>query len=249
MELNVPANGLYAEVPMRTFARTIFFAVILIGVFVASAKADTLFTYVGGTFSFVQGVYVPGDRITGSFILPDSFIPAATNGAQPVSFLSYSFTDGHQTLTQYNSTAIFGFSFDPNTGALFPPKIFGGSPGDWRFEIRTSTSGMSAADITDYGISAWIGGAQPSVIIGCPADPRTLCYGDPTISTATIWGQTAGAPGLPGTWTLQRVPEGGTTALFLFAGLAGLAVLTHFKRDYARALTLASPATRSPDAS
>ena len=84
---------------MRTFPRGIFFALPLIGVFVTSAEADTVYSYVGDRFTFAQGVYSAGDRITGSFVLSDSFVPTVgLIGVGPQSVTnfveSYSFTAG-----------------------------------------------------------------------------------------------------------------------------------------------------------
>jgi hypothetical protein len=211
---------------MRTFARTVCFTVLLTGVFVASAEADTVYTYTGDKFRYAQGAYLPGDRITGSFTLSDSFVPSMVNGAQPISFTNYSFTDGHQTLTQSNSTAIFDMSINGSGQIIIP-----GTPFDihtpWGFNIRTPTSGIWATNGGDYGMIAWMGSAtRPGM---CDTTPVTICGVDPTISMAMIVGtgdQTVS--GLPGTWTVQTVPEGGTTTLFLFAGLAGLTILTPF---------------------
>jgi hypothetical protein len=86
--------------------------------------------------------------------------------------------------------------------------------------------------IGDYQMISWIGGATPSAYHPCNSG-TALCYDDPTISTDTILGLDNRAPGLPGTWTVQRVPEGGTTALFLFAGLACLTILPalHWRKE------------------
>ena len=211
---------------MRAFARGIFFAVLLIGVFVASAKADTVYSYVGDTFRFVQGVYTQVDRITGSFVLSGSFVPVAVTGPQLVTngVVSYNFTDGHETLTQSNSTGTFRVGFF--NGTLVVPGTAGAN-GWWVVDLHTPTSGIVTDSIGDYQMISWIGGATPSAYHACNSG-TALCYDDPTISTDTILGLDNRAPGLPGTWTVQRVPEGGTTALFLFAGLACLTILPRF---------------------
>jgi hypothetical protein len=218
---------------MRAFARGIFFAVLLIGVFVASAKADTVYRYVGDRFTFAQGVYSPGDRITGSFVLSDSFVPTVgligTEAQSVTNFVeSYSFTDGHQTLTQSNSTGTFSMPFTADGTLVVPGSATGaiGSP-HWSVYISTPTSGIETASPGDYLVTAWTGSAQPvSYCSGLPP----ICHIDPAGSTAIINGLGSGVSGLdvgglPGTWTVQTVPEGGTTALFL---LAGLSILTPF---------------------
>ena len=151
---------------MRAFARAIFFAVLLLGVFVASAKADTVYSYVGDTFRFVQGVYTQVDRITGSFVLSGSFVPVAVTGPQLVtsSVVSYNFTDGHQTLTQSNSTGTFRVGFF--NGTLVVPGTAGAN-GWWVVDLHTPTSGIVTDSIGDYQMISWIGGAAPSAYHAC----------------------------------------------------------------------------------
>jgi hypothetical protein len=208
---------------MRTFARAVFFAVFLTGVFVASAKADTVYTYTGGTFTYATGVYVPGDQVTGTFTLSSSFVPALPSaGLQLVDsgVVSWSFTDGHQTLTQLNSTGSFyvGFSSDgtpilPHYGLPYSP--FLGLLNGWEVNLGTPTSRIltvfDTASSGDYTV--WAG-------LGCSNHNQTC-------TSSAVITDLMGAPyaGFPGTWTIQ-VPEGGTTALFLFVGLAGLTILT-----------------------
>jgi hypothetical protein len=214
---------------MRTFPRGVFFALLLIGVFVTSAEADTVYSYVGDRFTFAQGVYSAGDRITGSFVLSDSFLPTVgLIGVGPQSVTnfveSYSFTDGHQTLTQSNSTGTFKMPFTTD-GTLVVPGSAPGAIGSpyWSVSIQTPTSGIQTASLGDYYITAWTGSPQPTS--GCGGLPA-ICYIGPAGSTAVIDG-VAPYPfiGLPGTWTVHRVPEGGTTVLFFFAGLVGLTIL------------------------
>jgi hypothetical protein len=215
---------------MRTFARAISFAVLLTGVFVASAKADIVYNYVGDRFTFAQGVYSPGDRIIGSFVLSDTFVPTlGLLGVEPQSVTtfvtSYSFTDGHQTLTQSNSTGTFDMPFTTNGTLVVPgsnPTAIGFP--NWSVYLSTPTSGIETVSLGDYYITAWTGSIHPtSYCSGLPP----ICYIDPAGSTAIIngLGPSDIFGGSPGTWTLQMVPEGGTTALFL---LAGLTILTPF---------------------
>jgi len=215
---------------MRTFARGILCAPLLIAVFVTSAEADTVYSYVGDTFRFVQGVYTQADRITGSFVLSGSFVPVAVTGPQLVtnSVVSYNFTDGHQTLTQSNSTGTFRVGFNPDGTPVVPgtgiPTGTQGPNSWWVVYIQTPTSGIQTLFGGDYQMIAWIGAANAPPI--CSTSPQQ-CGLDPTISAAMINGLGPNnlVGGLPGTWTLQSVPEGGTTALLFFAGLACVTIL------------------------
>jgi hypothetical protein len=73
------------------------------------AQADTIYSYVGDTFRSVSGVYTLSDRITGSFTVLDGFIapPTAVGNDFTAGVIAYSFTDGHQTFTEANSTGRF----------------------------------------------------------------------------------------------------------------------------------------------
>jgi hypothetical protein len=206
---------------MHTFARTVFFAVLLTGIFLASAKADTVYTFVGGTFTYATGVYTPGDQVTGSFVLSSSFVPVAATFPQLVNsgVLSYSFTDGHQTLTQLNSVGQFfvGFNFANGTPIL-PNCCLGGPLSGWQVTIQTPTSGI----VTEY-FSALSGDFSTAAGLGCSGS----LFGGTCASSAVISNLIPAQFGDPGTWTMQ-VPEGGSTALLLFIGLAGLTILTRF---------------------
>jgi hypothetical protein len=199
---------------MRTFARIVLFALLLMGVFVASADADSDYSYTGDTFTFVQGVYTPLDRIIGDFVLSSSFVPVTGvgPGIQTVTngVVSYSFTDGHQTLTQDNSTATFQVAFNPDGTPIVPGTDGAGVNGWWYVDIHTPTSEILTESLDgDYQTFASIDDASMS---------RAIIL---SINGALY-------PGSPGTWTVQTVPEGGTTTLFLFANLASLAILAHF---------------------
>jgi hypothetical protein len=213
---------------MRAFPRTIF-ALFLIGGFAAPAKADTVYTYTGDTFMFAQGAYAPGDRITGSFVLSGSFVPIIEIGPQSVAGFvkSYSFTDGHQTLTQANSTATFRVPFDFNGFPIDPDNTLG-----WQIDLRSLAAGISTDAGPylggDYIMYTWTGAAANPIVWNCAGgSPFPIeCHFDPAISVALInaTGPSNIYGGLPGTWAMQ-IPEGGSTALFL---LAGLTILTPF---------------------
>jgi len=211
--------------PVRTLARAILLPTLLIGVFAGSAKADAVYTYTGSTFVFTQGVYTQADRITGNFVLPSSFVPTIFGAGLNNSFgpVSYSFTDGHQTLTQYNSTATFEASASSNGTLGFTQMVNGSYFGSWLVDIQTPTSGILIHVDGDWYMQSWMGGAGPSGWHPCGS---TYCFNDPTIPTA--WNDSGIIGGGLGTWTV-RTPEGGTTALFLLAGLIILGALIRLK--------------------
>src|SRR5436190_923351 len=89
----------------------------------SGAEADTVFvySYTGDTFGAATGVYTLADRITGQFVVDVDLVypgwsPAngIAGGNLTAGLLSYSMTDGHQTLTEANSTVFFRFGgLDP----------------------------------------------------------------------------------------------------------------------------------------
>jgi hypothetical protein len=120
-----------------------------------SAKADSIYTFAGNTFVLVQGVYTQTDRITGNFVLPSSFVPSIFGAGlnNPFAPVSYSFTDGYQTLTQYNSTATFEASASSN-GTLG----FTSVNGSWLVAIQTPASGIfirADGDLGYAGMDGW----------------------------------------------------------------------------------------------
>jgi hypothetical protein len=212
---------------MQMFARAVFFAVLLTGVFVASAEADTVYTYVGSTINFVTGVYQKGDQVTGTFTLSSSFVPAmlpGTNYIDPFQYLqnaivSYSFTDGHQTLTQSNSIGSFQFGFNQDGTPAQPGNSSSpfGDINQWDVILKNNmgTSLISVYLGTDFATVAGL---------GCSNFSDSNCT-----SVAIINGGVAPPEmdGTSGTWTID-IPEGGSTVLFLFVGLAGLTILSRF---------------------
>jgi hypothetical protein len=207
---------------MQMIARTVFFAVFLACVFVASAEADTVYTFTGGTFNYVTGVYTRGDQVTGSFVLSSSFVAVAAIGPQLVSsgIVSYSFTDGHQTLTQLNSVGNFSVGFNFTNGTpILPNCCLGNTLTGWAVTIGAPTGSI----VTEFD-SAYTGDFTTAASLGCPSRFSTI---PPCPSVAIISDLVPFQDGAPGTWTMQ-VPEGGSTALFLFIGLAGVTILTRF---------------------
>jgi len=212
------------------------FVALLLAVFVVPAQADTIYNYFGDPFTFVQGVYAPGDRITGTLVLSDLFTsPLNEFGRYNVSafVLSYSFTDGHQTLTQNNSTAHFELPFSNGTPLL--PGGTNGPAGSWVVDIRGSNGGIRSIYVDDYDVTAWMGAPDPSGFHSCvPGDiSQPLCFDNPKISEAEIFGLDNRAPGTRGVWRMKTgvvsTPEGGTATQFVIAGLLALIIVVRFK--------------------
>jgi hypothetical protein len=94
---------------MGTVTRVGLAALLVVFALAPIADADTIYSYVGDTFRTVSGVYTLADRITGSFTVADGFVPVPRPYAYDFTpgVVSYSFTDGHQTLTEANSHGAF----------------------------------------------------------------------------------------------------------------------------------------------
>jgi PEP-CTERM motif len=212
------ATKLLANITMR-----IFVAFVVTLALAGFAKADTLYTYTSDHFSFVQGVYAPGNQAILSLVLSGSFVTQVATGAQDVTagVVRYSFTDGQQTLTQNNSSANFALPFNPDgTSRLLNPDFK--TQEGWVFDITAPNGGVHAVFATDYGITTWVGAPQPSTFGFCgPINSLTLCFFDPTISTEAI-SNVQPTGGMPGRWTVQTVSEP-STLLLLGTGLLGMA--------------------------
>src|SRR2546429_3763796 len=110
----MPPGG--AAMKIRTWTVLSF----LVALAPSAAPANTIYTYEGGTFFTVRGVYTTQDRITGSFELADSFVGIVGTGLQNVTagVVRYSFTDDHQTLTDAHPTGVLE---PPGRGGAAPP--------------------------------------------------------------------------------------------------------------------------------
>ncbi len=187
------------------------FALILILALSPSAVADTLFTYTGDTFRTVSGIYTLEDRITGSFTVAGGFVPepATVENFTP-GVISYSFTDGHQTLTEANSTG----SFILEASLL----LHGFQPRYWRVETNTASPCSTATNcawiVSDLGIEN--------------ADRRDQGFLNLTNTGFNhVGGPVDGS--VRGAWTVQTVPEPMTTTLMLL-GVGGVGAASWLAR-------------------
>ena len=105
----------------------------------------------------VTGVYQAGDRITGSFAVSSINTVDPPNGCC-TTILSYSFTDGHQTFTEGNSTASFLLGRGVLDGVA--PN---GQNVPWDISISTPAGFLRTVDGTDRADIAFVGpGLDPA---------------------------------------------------------------------------------------
>ena len=172
------------------------------------APTTWLYTYTGSPFTVVTGVYQAGDRITGSFAVSSINTVDPPNGCC-TTILSYSFTDGHQTFTEGNSTASFLLGRGVLDGVA--PN---GQNVPWDISISTPAGFLRTLWGTDRADIAFVGQGLDPANRGLNSD-GTLDFVINGVHFNTF------APA--GTWTAQAVPEP-TTLMLLSVGLAALAV-------------------------
>lgn len=132
-----------------------FLALFVLVAAPAAATTYTTYIYTGDHFGSyealdgsgtslprVTGVYTVDDRITGSLTVADNFAqPVMGMSLVTAGVLHYAFTDGHQTLTEANST-----------GSFYVPRFdLGLDPANlqWNIAITTPTGGISSYRVGD----------------------------------------------------------------------------------------------------
>jgi hypothetical protein len=145
-----------------------FLALVLLA---GPAHADTVYTYTGDYFGTyvaldgsghssprVSGVYTTADRITGSFTVADGFVPVPIAGAEVLTpaVLRYSFTDGHQTLTEANSAG--NFALGHGMWGIAVMTVTGGIQTELAYGQRFDAARL---DADNWGVNSG-GGVDPS---------------------------------------------------------------------------------------
>ena len=88
--------------------RTTLVGLAMIGCLLAGAQWSraATYTYSGNNFNSVSGAYTTSMRVTGTFVLGAPLAPGMPLTEIKPSVLSYSFSDGLQTLTEANSEIV-----------------------------------------------------------------------------------------------------------------------------------------------
>jgi hypothetical protein len=169
------------------------------------AMADTIYTYTGKDFTSDPSPYTDTSTITGSFT---TAAPLGDSFSGYIVPLSYSFTDGEQTLDQTNSTdynTFFTISTDL-TGQVTSWDIFLGSLSDSSEFISTTTEQD-----------------QTGLLVFETAPPGDLFTAEddgPVQIGVIVYG---GNSGTPGTWSPVTVTPEPSSLLLFGTGILGVA--------------------------
>jgi hypothetical protein len=183
-----------------SFGRLVMVSVLLTMGLATCARADTVYTYTGNTFTAFAGSYTcpPECAITGSFTVPNAL--AADFPLSNVTPTSYSFTDGNTVLDGANSTVVT-FAVDTNQqGSIDQWVIEFASPCTFSQPICQT---LSTADTAVNGSLDLSNTANSSTYARLPADP--------------------------GTWEATTTAPEPTSSLLLGSGILGLAAMV-FRR-------------------
>ena len=193
------------------------------------ADADTVYTYTGNDFTFADGPFTTSDSITGSFTVTT---PLADNlSFATVSFNSYSFSGGVDTLTNLNS---FPMS---NSNAPFAFAVSTNASGDiiaWSIDIQ-GNSGTSVANdnISTYN-NAPIDNSPQTMDFASDCSP-TNCF-QPGFPLS--FGQNQDDPGTWAVSATSSVPEPSTWAMMIL-GFAGVGFMAYRRKQNGSALRVA----------
>lgn len=111
---------------------------------VAPVTTITL-TYTGRDFTSVTGTYKTTDKVTGTVVLKTPLPPNVTTCNLSSSLLSWTFSDGHQTISSSNSGAFSESCFGTNAS---------GSITSWNWNVTKGAASIQAADFEDFVMDA-----------------------------------------------------------------------------------------------
>ena len=145
-------------------------------------RADVIYTYTGNDFTSVSGSYTTTDSITGYIDLSTAL--GATSGPLTLTPVSFSFSDGLQTISNTNATAALFSDFYTNAS---------GVPISWAIALVTS------------GGSNNIGSCVTNASVTCM--PGDFDQGNFGMSTGTVNND-------PGSWAVTETPLPAALPLF-----------------------------------
>jgi len=174
-----------------------------------SAHAEYIYTFTGQDFlgrppssiGVATGIYSLTDHITGTMSVDDmTTLEPRTSAGGPAEWLytpptAYSFTDGHQTLTEQNSTlALF---------RVFMGDSLANRPLEWWIEMTTPTSGLQTIGFGDNGDRAWLDDSEAHHFLSQGQTRWTVEHIVPEPSTLALVGAGLVALGI-GLWRRMR---------------------------------------------